>query len=223
MEWMGCILDVLWMSYKSCNIWIVGNVSGKLSPVISGRALGPYCKKTIIWLSACLHERSKPNPFIQSTSSTHLTPPIPPSPFVSSPAALWANVKMTNTKKGKMKKFFWKRKAFLTFYPPPLPLYNPLSAFSSKSNLVHVSILTPPPPPLFYLTPLPLIFLSFSSLILFLSILSPPLFTLFLSPLPRFTRSSHLPCCRTTLYLSVATWKATCALIAGGEGGQRVN
>lgn len=89
-------------------------------------------------------------------------------------------------------------KAFLTFYTQSPPLYNPLSAFSSKSNLARVSILALTPPflphsvtphfPLFLLPfpfPLHTFFLLFHSLFL-LSLVSPlaPISRSLLTPLP---------------------------------------
>lgn len=62
-----------------------------------------------------------------------------------------------------------KKKAFLSFYLPSPTLYNPLRAFSSKSNLAHVTI-----------HPYPRLSPHSSS----------PHFSL--SPLPRFTSGCHL-------------------------------
>lgn len=56
----------------------------------------------------------------------------------------WKKKRRGNLKKKKKEE----KKPFLKFYPLSLPLYNPLSGFSSKSNLAHVSILTTPPLPL---------------------------------------------------------------------------
>lgn len=112
---------------------------------------------------------------IQSTKPTHLpflSPGFLLPPFVSSPAVLWAGVEMTYIKR-KDEDFFFplkkEKKAFLTFYLPSLTLYNPLRAFSSKSNLAHVTI-----------HPYPRLLPHSSS----------PHFSL--SPLPRFTSGCHL-------------------------------
>lgn len=94
-------------------------------------------------------------------------------------------------KKNKMKKFKKKKKTktFLTFCSTSLPLYSPLSGSSSKSNLAHVSILTPFPS--FYLSASPLI-------CLFLFILHPFLFPLWFSssltsaPFPHYTSCFRL-------------------------------
>lgn len=110
---------------------------------------------------------------IQPTYPTHLPfsqPWIPP-PSVSSPAVLWAGVEMTYIKR-KDEDFFFpkkKKKAFLSFYLPSPTLYNPLRAFSSKSNLAHVTI-----------HPYPRLLPHSSS----------PHFSL--PPLPRFTSGCHL-------------------------------
>lgn len=141
--------------------------------------------------SVKVHERSKTNRFHSKRFPPQLTPPVPPSSFVSSPAVLWAGVEMLNMKKKKMKKFKKKKKTktFLTFCSTSLPLYSPLSGSSSKSNLAHVSILTPFPS--FYLSASPLI-------CLFLFILHPFLFPLWFSssltsaPFPHYTSCFRL-------------------------------
>lgn len=128
--------------------------------------------------------------------------------------------------KKKMKKFKKKKKTFLTFCSTSLPLYNPLSGSSSKSNLAHVSILTPSPP--FTSLPHPSYVSFFPSLIPFFfhyDFPPPSLLHLFLiTPLAFVSPPSHSWLLSLqSLPLSLATWKATCVLIARGEGGQRVN
>lgn len=153
-------------------------------------------------MSACLQ-------YMRAQNLNALIPCVQLTPSICLISELWAGVEMLNMKKEKMKKFK-RHYFFLIFHPPSLPLHNPLSGFTSKSNLAHVSILSPPPH-------LSLFFLVLHPFLLpFLS----PSFTPSFPPFP----SSPLPLpAIPSLYLSVATWKATCALIARGEGGQRVN
>lgn len=185
-----------------------------------------------------VHERSKPDHFYSKAlaSSAHLLR-LPSSSSICFISCCSEQVLKHRTWKKKKKKDEEilkekKKKPFLTFCPLSLPLYNPLSGFSSKSNLAHVSIPTHPPhssPPLLPLPLTPRLSLFLLVPHPFLLPLPSPsfphhLFSLSRSPLSLPSRSSPLPSrYRPSLYLLVATWKATCALIARGEAGQRVN
>lgn len=135
-----------------------------------------------------VHETSKPQPFwstclLQLPPSPNSHPPIPPlSPFVSSLAVLWAGVQLTNMKKGKT--FLKRKKAFVTFYPPSLPLFNPLCTFSSKSNLARFH---PPTPFTSFLNPS---FSRYSPPSFFPLSLVAPLAAIFRSLLPSTTPPS---------------------------------
>lgn len=171
--------------------------------------------------------------------------PLPPSPnwflslspFVSSPAVPWAGVEMPNMKKKKKKRKDEKKKLSYILSTVPATLQPSQRfliqiQFSSCFHPQHPTFFFPsftslPHPHLSVFFPLFLIlFFSHYSLSLSLSASLTP-------PLPHFTscfcRLSSISLLtsplrwRHCLYLSVATWKATCALIARGEGGQRVN